>query len=1034
MRTPTPLIRITLVLLLLAIPAVTLLSAEQPRPLSFRSQAMRFLLHSGQRSDAAAAAQRLAMGDTGSISGSVAGLDSSAIGRAYVRAIPVDPVYPKGEYFEGYAEVDSHFTYRIDALPAGDYYVMADAEGYEFQYYRLTNQFGAATAVAVMADSVISGIDFSLVPLVPGTGEISGHVRDEKNFSPVTGAVVYVQTLTEPWYYGKSMTDENGFYQIGELKSGEYLAEVIAEGYVSEIYDDALDYEQATLIPVTEPQSVSGIDFRIGRGGSISGYVFDQNSHPLAGVFVQAEYLRSDSGGWQDPYKSGFMTDYDGYYELTGLRNGACLIRAEYWTSWGNRVVWYPDADTPAGADTLIVENSATYTHMDFVLRVPSPVGTIHGIVRDAEGSPVINANIYLHLAPENNDGSQWVWFSAVTDPQGTYRIEKIPEGVYLAYCYAQNGWQYVHRYWADAESPDGARRIPVDESTPLWQCDFQLPLKQGTASIAGFVRDQYGTALKNAYIQITSAEKGGVSGQPERIYAYASTDSSGFYVVRNLPAGEYIAYASCWEMMNFGQQWFDHAGSESSAARIVLQDRQERSDVHFDLAVRPIYGAIVGVVRDAATGVPIERAYVEIRYQHTETDISFRRYAYWPYYTLTDAAGQYAIDWLPEGAYAVSVYANGSFTAYPDAVVPELGKPVTVIGGEKTVADFNLKRRQDGGNAISGRVTGNYRITPLEEDGAGKRNAGQTMLASTYIPDIAVVMAKPAVTIMLYPQSEMFYTAVTDAEGFYSLKGLPAGEYYVMSFAPGHMKQYYKEQYDPAQAELVRVSGDGEATNIDFVLSQVWYRLKEGDNRSLTDLAANVTGTVRDAQGNALSGTSLYLINSDGQAVSYAISDQNGHYEIIGVPPGAYYLQSGKIGYESNFNGNAPGMEQTAPITLGNGTVTLDITLHVSGGTGIEQPAVPETLVLHGNYPNPFNPETQIRFSLPGVMSVRITIYDRLGREIKRLHDGTLPAGPNGLIWDGRDDRGQAVSSGLYFYRLATNGSIKTGKLVLLR
>jgi hypothetical protein len=88
----------------------------------------------------------------------------------------------------------------------------------------------------------------------------------------------------------------------------------------------------------------------------------------------------------------------------------------------------------------------------------------------------------------------------------------------------------------------------------------------------------------------------------------------------------------------------------------------------------------------------------------------------------------------------------------------------------------------------------------------------------------------------------------------------------------------------------------------------------------------------------------------------------------------------------------------------------------------------------LDQNYPNPFNPQTTIAFSLRqrGVVSLRI--YDVAGERVRTLADETFDAGPHTRVWDGRNDAGQAVSSGVYFYKLVTADFAQTRKMVLLK
>lgn len=91
---------------------------------------------------------------------------------------------------------------------------------------------------------------------------------------------------------------------------------------------------------------------------------------------------------------------------------------------------------------------------------------------------------------------------------------------------------------------------------------------------------------------------------------------------------------------------------------------------------------------------------------------------------------------------------------------------------------------------------------------------------------------------------------------------------------------------------------------------------------------------------------------------------------------------------------------------------------------TGWESAAqVPTTFGLDQNFPNPFNPETSIRFQLPTPSLVSVIIYDLLGREVRSLVDGTRDAGFYSVVWDGRNNLGQQASSGVYFYRLHASG-----------
>jgi len=89
----------------------------------------------------------------------------------------------------------------------------------------------------------------------------------------------------------------------------------------------------------------------------------------------------------------------------------------------------------------------------------------------------------------------------------------------------------------------------------------------------------------------------------------------------------------------------------------------------------------------------------------------------------------------------------------------------------------------------------------------------------------------------------------------------------------------------------------------------------------------------------------------------------------------------------------------------------------------------LPVTVALDQNYPNPFNPRTTIPFDLGVAGEVTLTIFDTLGRRVTTLIDGTLSAGHHEVGWDA-----SRLPSGIYLYRLQTNGIVKSRSLSLLR
>lgn len=100
----------------------------------------------------------------------------------------------------------------------------------------------------------------------------------------------------------------------------------------------------------------------------------------------------------------------------------------------------------------------------------------------------------------------------------------------------------------------------------------------------------------------------------------------------------------------------------------------------------------------------------------------------------------------------------------------------------------------------------------------------------------------------------------------------------------------------------------------------------------------------------------------------------------------------------------------------------------------GFETELLPKTFALFENYPNPFNPETMIRYQIPNRTEVQLTIYDLLGQEIRVLANKAHEAGVHQVRWDGTNALGEVVPSGVYLYRMHAGNFSQTKKMTLLR
>ena len=133
-------------------------------------------------------------------------------------------------------------------------------------------------------------------------------------------------------------------------------------------------------------------------------------------------------------------------------------------------------------------------------------------------------------------------------------------------------------------------------------------------------------------------------------------------------------------------------------------------------------------------------------------------------------------------------------------------------------------------------------------------------------------------------------------------------------------------------------------------------------------------------------------------------------------LPPGSSYL----LGIRSRDDvGNESAVSNIIWVRIGDVSGTGD---------------VPGRVVLGPNYPNPFNPATNLRFSLPRGGHVRLAVYDGAGRLVRELLGEWRGPGDHEVRWNGRDLHGRDVSSGVYYSRLEVADTVITGTLTLIR
>ncbi len=199
--------------------------------------------------------------------------------------------------------------------------------------------------------------------------------------------------------------------------------------------------------------------------------------------------------------------------------------------------------------------------------------------------------------------------------------------------------------------------------------------------------------------------------------------------------------------------------------------------------------------------------------------------------------------------------------------------------------------------------------------------------------------------------------------------------------------------------------------------------------------------------------GTAILVLNSAETEVSYVIE----YGELVGIetvahihnaPPGVI----GPVFHDLPYGSPKVGIWLVGPFEMAEldaGRVNILIHSDLYGGgeirgnltfDSVADVAVPDggniptVLDLQDNFPNPFNPTTTIRFDVPQQGQVLLEVFDVHGRLVSSLLNETRPAGYHTVVWDGLDNVGARVASGVYFYRVEAGNFSETKRMTLIK
>ena len=150
--------------------------------------------------------------------------------------------------------------------------------------------------------------------------------------------------------------------------------------------------------------------------------------------------------------------------------------------------------------------------------------------------------------------------------------------------------------------------------------------------------------------------------------------------------------------------------------------------------------------------------------------------------------------------------------------------------------------------------------------------------------------------------------------------------------------------------------------------------------------------------------------------------------WQVVEIPLDSLGVESSEAITSFTFSGTVKGTFYLDEVALV--AASLPITAVLEDRTA----PLPHNFTLAQNFPNPFNSQTVIRFALPTRGQVTLILYNLAGQKVATLVQGVREVGAYTLSWDGRDDQGKDLASGVYLCRLQAGAQIQTRKLVLVR
>jgi hypothetical protein len=739
-------------------------------------------------------------------------------------------------------------------------------------------------------------------------GTVSGTVTDAGTGAPVQGLSVYLHTVTSS-IVASTATSASGTYSISVPPGALYYVSTgtSSGGYIPEAFPDVhclFNGCSAAFLREAEPfsmppgGSVTGRDFSVVRGGSISGTVTNAAGSPVANVSVTA-WVRL--GTQTLSFSSG--TNSSGVYVIAALPAGTYFLGV--FNSLGLRNEIYPDV--PCVLFCQAATALATGTPVPVSLGTPSPGrnftleqgGSISGVITNAAtGLPLSNVSVSVAARLETGGVSS---NSVFTNASGEYTLTGLSTASYFVFT---GSGTTTNEMYPDLLCINFCNSTTaVDSSTPVAVTvgvntpAVNMALDPGL-SVSGTVTNE-STGAPIQFVTVTAWLRSGQT----FFGRSASTNASGVYTIQGLMPGSYVLSTSTSLFVN---EIFDNRPCVSSsnscgttpqlALGTPVDVRAGTPATGKNFALQPIAagaGVVTGTVTDPANGLPIAGigvgAWLDMGAAGTFLTSS-----------TTSLDGTYVISGLVPGSYRAATsglhpYRNEAFDNVPCLVTSGtnglcstplvLGStPVPVSAGGTATANFGLSA----GDGIAGTITAAATGDPLSGVTVNVFQVGSNQFAGSF---------------------------TTNLRGQFFVRGLPNGDYVALT---SNSLGYFDEIHNNirctgtcssstalASGTRITVSGAAALAGADLaeLVSGINFAL---DTRTQAPNAPTTLRIVTTASTSVFTWTAPSLLNGGAPtsylleagfapgatAITLPIAGTGTRFTVPGVPPGTYFVR----------------------------------------------------------------------------------------------------------------------------------------------